>query len=172
MIKALPLTAAIDALRANMLQGAGLRQVGAANGGAGGLAGGVLPAGAEAVSLAVAWQIGWRTPWCTMRRNLKVLKMNERNTQAFYKVPAGDHEGRDMIRVLVLGVNPFEDLPGYQLLSLLKSSRRYEVTVADDSIPALRILSMTGTSIHELPHPTSILLSSRNGLPSSAKSRV
>lgn len=59
-----------------------------------------------------------------------------------------------MTRVLVLGVNPFEDLPGYQLLSLLKSSGRYEVVAVDDSIPALEILSRTGTRIHALPHPS------------------
>jgi hypothetical protein len=59
-----------------------------------------------------------------------------------------------MIRVLVLGVNPFEDLPGYQLLSLLKSSGRYEIIAADDSIPALKILSVTGTRIQLLPHPS------------------
>src|ERR1039457_4406519 len=59
-----------------------------------------------------------------------------------------------MIRVLVLGVNPFEDLPGYQLLSLLKSSGRYEVIAGDDSIPALRILSVTGARIQALPHPS------------------
>ena len=59
-----------------------------------------------------------------------------------------------MTRVLVLGVNPFEDLPGYQLLSLLKSSGRYEVIAVDDSIPALKILSRTGTRIEALPHPS------------------
>jgi hypothetical protein len=59
-----------------------------------------------------------------------------------------------MTCVLVLGVNPFEDLPGYQLLSLLKSSGRYEVIAADDSIPALKILSRTGTRIQALPHPS------------------
>jgi hypothetical protein len=56
-----------------------------------------------------------------------------------------------MTRVLVLGVNPFEDLPGYQLLSLLKSSGRYEVIAADDSLAALKILSVTGTRIRPLP---------------------
>lgn len=59
-----------------------------------------------------------------------------------------------MTRVLVLGVNPFEDLPGYQLLSLLKSTGRYEVVAVDDSVPALEILSRTGTQIHALPHPS------------------
>jgi hypothetical protein len=59
-----------------------------------------------------------------------------------------------MTRILVLGVNPFEDLPGYQLLSLLKSSGKYEVIAADDSIPALDILSVTGTHIQALPHPS------------------
>jgi hypothetical protein len=58
-------------------------------------------------------------------------------------------------RVLILGVNPFEDLPGYQLLGLLKSTGRYDIIAADDSIPALKILSMTGTRIHQLPHPSS-----------------
>ncbi len=59
-----------------------------------------------------------------------------------------------MTRVLVLGVNPFEDLPGYQLLSLLKSSGEYEIIAADDSAPALAILSRTGTKIETLPHPS------------------
>lgn len=59
-----------------------------------------------------------------------------------------------MTRVLIVGVNPFEDLPGYQLLSLLKSSGRYEVIAADDSTPALKILSRTGTRIELLPHPS------------------
>lgn len=60
-----------------------------------------------------------------------------------------------MTRVLVLGVNPFEDLPGYQLLSLLRATGRYEVISADDSIAALRILSVTGAAIEHLPHPSS-----------------
>ncbi len=59
-----------------------------------------------------------------------------------------------MMRVLVLGVNPFEDLPGYQLLSLLQSSGRYEVIAADDSTPALKILSVMGTRIQALSHPS------------------
>jgi hypothetical protein len=58
-----------------------------------------------------------------------------------------------MTRILVLGVNPFEDLPGYQLLSLLKSSPTYEVIAADDSQPALDILSLTGAKIKALPPP-------------------
>ena len=52
-ISALPLTALIDALRAHMLQGAGLAATRPAAGRAHRLAGGVLRAGAEAVSLAV-----------------------------------------------------------------------------------------------------------------------
>lgn len=59
-----------------------------------------------------------------------------------------------MVRVLILGVNPFEDLPGYQLLSLLKRSDKYEVIVADDSVPALKILGLTGVRIQALPLPT------------------
>lgn len=59
-----------------------------------------------------------------------------------------------MTCVLVLGVNPFEDLPGYQLFSLLKSSGRYKVIAVDDSIPALKILSGTGARIQLLPHPS------------------
>jgi hypothetical protein len=58
-----------------------------------------------------------------------------------------------LTRVLILGVNPFEDLPGYQLLSLLRSSGHYEIVAADDSVPALEILSVTGARIELLPHP-------------------
>jgi hypothetical protein len=51
-------------------------------------------------------------------------------------------------------VNPFEDLPGYQLLSLLRASGKYEVIASDDSLPALKILSVTGARIAALPHPS------------------
>jgi hypothetical protein len=59
-----------------------------------------------------------------------------------------------MPRILILGVNPFEDLPGYQLLSLLYSSDEYEIVAADDSAVALAILRGTGTTIEVLPHPS------------------
>ncbi|HTD38673.1 MAG TPA: hypothetical protein VK669_14270 [Candidatus Limnocylindrales bacterium] len=58
-----------------------------------------------------------------------------------------------MARVLVLGVNPFEDLPGYQLLGLLKRGE-HEVVAADDSSVAIAILKRLGTRIEMLPHPS------------------
>lgn len=58
------------------------------------------------------------------------------------------------MRVLILGVNPFEDLPGYQLLSLLRSSGKYDIVAADDSIPARTILTLIGARIEALPHPS------------------
>src|SRR5437899_677910 len=55
--------------------------------------------------------------------------------------------------ILVLGVNPFEDLPGYQLLGLLHSLGNYQVTAADDSQPALDILCAGGARVRKIPHP-------------------
>ena len=54
-ISALPLTALIDALRAHMLQGAGLVQLAPQLGVLDGVARGLFRAGAEAVSLEVVW---------------------------------------------------------------------------------------------------------------------
>ncbi|HEX3681881.1 MAG TPA: hypothetical protein VHU83_05010 [Bryobacteraceae bacterium] len=58
-----------------------------------------------------------------------------------------------MNNILILGVNPFEDAPGYQLFSLLKSSERYNVVAGDDSDAALRILRLTGADIAAVPQP-------------------
>jgi hypothetical protein len=58
-----------------------------------------------------------------------------------------------MNNILILGVNPFEDAPGYQLFSLLKSTGKHNVIAADDSDPALRILSLTGADIAAIPQP-------------------
>jgi hypothetical protein len=59
-----------------------------------------------------------------------------------------------MIRILILGVNPFEDLPGFQLLGLLRSRGKFELIAADDSAPALNILSLMGAHVELLPQPT------------------
>ena len=56
-------------------------------------------------------------------------------------------------RVLILGVSPFEDLPGYQLLALLKDLPGYEVVALDDSEAAQKILTHTGATVHLAPHP-------------------
>lgn len=58
-----------------------------------------------------------------------------------------------MARILVVGVNPFEDLPGYQLLSILGEKGEHEVAAADDSKVAVKILRQTGTDVHKIPHP-------------------
>lgn len=55
--------------------------------------------------------------------------------------------------ILITGVSPFEDLPGYQYHSLLLKDRRYRVALADDSDAALTILRTTGASIDHLAHP-------------------
>lgn len=65
-----------------------------------------------------------------------------------------DNACRIPSRILILGVNPFEDLPGYQLLGILKSIDGFEVYCADDSLPARTILSHTGMAIEEIPHPS------------------
>lgn len=59
-----------------------------------------------------------------------------------------------MMRVLIIGVNPFEDNPGYQLLSLLKTEKDYEIIAVDDSKVALEILKRIGTKIEHVPHPS------------------
>lgn len=56
-------------------------------------------------------------------------------------------------RVLVLGVNPFEDVPGYQLLGILREELNGGLHAADDSIRAISILARTGTRIARVPHP-------------------
>jgi hypothetical protein len=58
-------------------------------------------------------------------------------------------------RILILGVNPFEDTPGYQLLGLLRAYRNARVFAADDSLPAITILRHIGTNTIQLPHPSS-----------------
>lgn len=55
--------------------------------------------------------------------------------------------------ILITGVSPFEDLPGYQYYSLLLNDSRFNVVLADDNDPALTILRTTGTKIHRLAHP-------------------
>lgn len=55
--------------------------------------------------------------------------------------------------VLLIGVNPFEDVPGYHLLGLIGDSLGDKLYIADDSTPAIRVLSQMGTQIHFLPHP-------------------
>lgn len=57
------------------------------------------------------------------------------------------------VGVLVTGVTPFEDLPGFQFYSMLKGDARYRVEIGDDSEPALAVLSATGASITHLAHP-------------------
>lgn len=54
--------------------------------------------------------------------------------------------------VLIVGVNPFEDVPGYQLLGLMKD-RFPHLLLADDSRIAIEILSSLGVRIHHLPRP-------------------
>ena len=56
--------------------------------------------------------------------------------------------------VLVVGVNPFEDLPGYQLVQLLSGSGRYRVVAADDSQAAVDVLQATGNEVEKIPHPS------------------
>lgn len=56
-------------------------------------------------------------------------------------------------RILVLGVSPFEDLPGYQLLALLKDIPDYRVVALDDSEAAQKILTHAGATVHLAPHP-------------------
>jgi hypothetical protein len=59
-----------------------------------------------------------------------------------------------MVKVLVLGVNPFEDLPGYQLFSMLRKTGSYVVVGADDSDVARRILSRTNAALEWMPQPS------------------
>lgn len=55
--------------------------------------------------------------------------------------------------VLITGVSPFEDLPGYQYAAMLREDPRYYLTLADDSTPALAVLRAAGAVIEYLPHP-------------------
>lgn len=59
-----------------------------------------------------------------------------------------------MTRVLILGVNPFEDVPGYQLLSLLKNEPGFDVIAADDSHVAATVLAAAGAHVEVLSHPS------------------
>jgi hypothetical protein len=59
-----------------------------------------------------------------------------------------------MARILILGVNPFEDLPGYQLFSLARSGGRHHIVAVDDSAAAVNILQRIGAEIEPLPHPS------------------
>lgn len=56
--------------------------------------------------------------------------------------------------IMVLGVNPFEDLPGYQLLGLLADEPCYHMHAVDDSTVAIDILRAAGATIHHVPHPS------------------
>ena len=65
---------------------------------------------------------------------------------------ASTHDGR--LHVLITGVSPFEDLPGYQFYSMLKGDDRFEVEVGDDSEVALEVLRTTGAHhVHLFEHP-------------------
>lgn len=55
--------------------------------------------------------------------------------------------------VLITGVSPFEDLPGYHYAALLRDDSRYRLLLADDSPPALAVLRAGGASIQEVTHP-------------------
>jgi len=63
--------------------------------------------------------------------------------------PRGSHR----CRVLVLGVNPFEDLPGYQLLGILSQFRDVETFAAEDSPEGAEILRQTGVRMFQIPQP-------------------
>lgn len=56
--------------------------------------------------------------------------------------------------ILLVGVNPFEDVPGYQLLGLLGPRFGNELFLADDSRTAIRVLEEIGVQIYFLPHPS------------------
>ncbi len=56
-------------------------------------------------------------------------------------------------KVLVLGINPFEDVPGYQLYSMLRELSPGYVVGADESTAALEILSHTGAELFRVPKP-------------------
>ena len=62
-----------------------------------------------------------------------------------------DEDARPTIRepmdVLITGVSPFEDLPGYQYASLLRDDPRYRLILADDSAPALAVLRDSDTAV-------------------------
>jgi hypothetical protein len=57
------------------------------------------------------------------------------------------------VEVLITGVSPFEDLPGYHYAALLRNCSRYRLRLADDSHPALTVLRSGGACIEELTHP-------------------
>jgi len=75
------------------------------------------------------------------------------------KLPSADHAAiehlifEEGVRVLVTGVNPFEDLPGYHYASLLRDHCRYRLRLADDSAVALRVLKAGGADVVEVSHP-------------------
>ncbi len=55
--------------------------------------------------------------------------------------------------ILIVGVNPFEDLVGYQILGLLNNSNHYNVYAADDSEVAVAILKKLGKDVKKISHP-------------------
>jgi hypothetical protein len=65
----------------------------------------------------------------------------------------GHPSRRGLADVLITGVSPFEDLPGYQYAALLRNERQYRLVLADDSCPALAVLRAGGASIEEITHP-------------------
>lgn len=68
---------------------------------------------------------------------------------------AHDPSDDQRTNIIVLGVNPFEDLPGYQLLGLLADEPCYQIHAADDSTVAVKILRVAGATVHHVPHPSS-----------------
>lgn len=56
-------------------------------------------------------------------------------------------------RILVTQINPFEDVPGYQLLCLLTEDSDIIVQVCDDSSVAVEILASAGFQAQTLAHP-------------------
>jgi len=64
------------------------------------------------------------------------------------------HRKSKNVRILVLGVNPFEDLPGYQLIGLLGKSNGNKLFAADDSEEAVAVLEQLHSQIELVPHPS------------------
>ena len=67
--------------------------------------------------------------------------------------PPGAHHSRKETNLLITGVNPFEDLPGYHYASLLRDSCRHLIRLADDSAVALRVLQGGGANVVQVSHP-------------------
>jgi hypothetical protein len=55
-------------------------------------------------------------------------------------------------------VNPFEDVPGFQVLGLLRSIDTDLVLAVDDSLPAIEVLSRLGARVGHVPHPSAGLV--------------